>query len=322
MLHLQQEKLIQAARQAGITTEDLSISWGQDAVRYSLGTTSEVVFEGNAFGSTPLLATTICNDLPIARHFLGQLGIPSPKGKVFKLEGTTTSKAQLEALIGEFWQAGTSYVCRPAYDNTGHGIAGNITALTDLELHLDSYASDYATWILEEQVVGDDLQLLVVGGELVSGILRSPLKLQGDGIKTLEEMIDQHNASASDAQRVEINGETRQLLRDQSVFLSEPVPAGQWVQLKQPSAGAGGATDVTTRLHASYAEWARKIARSVGLGLFSMNCRTTDPAADPQAATWVLDLNARPEWIAFDTADGNARDIAKLLLQAAFGLGK
>lgn len=322
MLHLQQEKLIQAANQAGITTEDLSQSWGQDAVRYSLGPKSEVVFEGNAFGSTPLLATTICNDLPIARHFFEKLGIPSPKGKVFKLEGTTTSKAQLESILGDFWQAGTSYYCRPAFDNTGHGTAGNIQALTDLEIHLDTYADDYATWILEVQVTGDDLQLLVLGGELVAGILRSPLKLMGDGVKTLEEMIETYNSTCNSEQRVEIDTDTRQLLRDQSVFLSETVPAGQWVQLKSPSAGVGGAADVTERLHIHYKDWAEKIAMSVGLGFFSMNCRTTDPAADPQQITSLLDLNVRPDWMAFETADGNSKDIAKMLLFAAFGLEK
>ncbi len=315
-----QEKLLQTAAQLGIATEDLSSAWLVDAVRYSRHGRNEVVLEGNALGSTPLLATTICESLSITRHLLVELGIPTPQGKFFKLESETTSAAQLQSLLDGFWKDGKVYSSRPAFSKENYGVASNIKTLTELELHLDTFADEFATWLLEEQVDGEDLQLLVIGGKLVAAILRSPLKLKGDGVHTLEELIDVHNKAAEGSDIVEIDADTRQLLRDQSVFLSEVVPQNQWVQLKSASAGGGDAVDVTARLHSRYGQWASAIATQIGLGLFTMDCRSSDPTQDPQEAGCVLSIQAQPQWLPFEQAQGNTQDFAQMLLTTAMGL--
>jgi hypothetical protein len=319
MVHPQQERLLKAATQSGITTEDLSAAWGQDAVRYSQGGKNEVIFEGNGLGSATVLATAICNDLLVSRHYLQQLGIPVPKGKVIKLEEPSADKSQLLEMLGEFWEEGKPYSARPAFESGGHGVASHLTAITDLEIHLDRFADEYATWLVEVPVEGEDLQLLVVGGKLVSAILRSPLKLQGNGQLTLEEMIATHNAHASASDVVEIDADTRQLLREQAIYLSELVPNGQWVQLKNAAAGAGGAKEVTNGLHSRYADWAAQIAREIGLAFFSISCKTSDSKNDPAQATSVLALQSRPQWTAFEDADGATVDMGKLILSSVFG---
>jgi hypothetical protein len=318
MVSAQQQRLMDAARQSGITIEDLSAAWSQDVVKYSLSGQSEVVFEGALLGSSTFLGATICQDLPITRNYASQLGIPTPNSKVFKLESEQTSKEQLLSLLGDFWVPGKSYTCMPAFSIEGHGTASHIADLADLEIHIDTFADDYATWILEEQTEGEDLQILVIGGELASGVIRSALKLTGDGIKTLEEMIDAHNANASDDQIVAIDAETRQLLRDQDVFLSEPVPLGRSIQVKNPSAGAGGATDVTGTLNQTYSEWAAKISNSTGLRVFSMSFRCKSPSSNPKEGAYLLSLNAKPNWLSFESADGNKQDFAKAMLRIMF----
>jgi hypothetical protein len=316
-----QEKLLQAAVALGLQATDLTIAWSQAAIRLSKGDQEEVIFDGTGFGATPLLATTICNDLPILRHYLAALEIPSPRGVVFKLDQEHTSKEELTDILGDFWHEGKIYTLRPAFDTSGNGVASNLRRLDDVEMHLDTFADEFATWILEEQVEGEDLQMLVIGGKLAAAILRSPLKLKGDGTHTLEELIDAHNLLAKPSDRVEINAETRQLLRDQAVFLSEIVPSGQWVQLKNPGAGAGGATDVTTRLHAGYAAWATQLSAHAGLAHYTIHARCSAIDADPAAAAWVMGIDPRPDWLAFEHAEGSNQGIATLLLQAIFKLG-
>jgi cyanophycin synthetase len=307
MVSAQQQRLMESARQAGITVEDLSIAWSQDAVRYVSAGKEEVVFDGALLGSSFVLGTTICNDLPITRHYLRQHHIPTPNGKIFKLESEQTSQAQLQGVLGDFWVQGKTYSCIPAFSSDGHGHASHITDLADLEIHLDTFADDYATWILDEQVEGEDLQILVIGGKLVAGVVRSALKLTGDGSHTLEELIETHNAQASEAEQVAIDAETRQLLRDQNIF-----------QVKNPGAGAGGATDVTAQLHGLYSEWASQIATAIGLRLFSMNVRCKSPQDHPQGNAWVMALSAKPNWLAFEGASGSGKDIAKLVVQEMF----
>jgi hypothetical protein len=314
-----QQRLIEAARAAGVTVQDLSAEWSQDAVKFVHAGQTEIVFQGAILGSNSFLGTTICNDLPITRYYLAELSIPIPNGKVFKLDSEQTSQDQLSALLGDFWVDGKHYRCIPAFGSDGHGLASSLQSLTDLEIHLDTFADDYATWVLEEQSNGQDLELLVIGTHLIAGIERSALRLTGDGERTLEELIEAHNTTASESQMVSIDAETRQLLRDQAVYLSEKVENGRSVQVKNPGA-SGGATDVTSKLHALYQDWATKISDVTGLKAFSISLKTDAPSSDPTHSAKVISLSSKPDWLAFQTANGNQTDIAKTLLSEMFAL--
>ncbi|MBK9448394.1 MAG: hypothetical protein IPN95_03050 [Bacteroidetes bacterium] len=315
-----QQRLIEAAQNAGITVQDLSVAWGQEAVKFTHAGQTEIVFQGSILGSNSHLGTTICSDLPITRFYLAELAIPTPASKVFKLDSEQTSTAQLERLIGEFWIEGKIYRCLPAFSVDGHGVASNLKHLQDLELHLDTFADDYATWLLEEQAEGEDLELLIIGGELVSGITRTALRLTGDGVQTLEELIDRHNITASESDKVQIDAETRQLLRDQAAYLSEVVLQGVAIQVKNPGGGGGGATDVTDKLHRTYLEWAKKISDATGLKAFSVKLKCESVSSDASTSAKVLSLNAKPDWMAFQNALGNNQDFAKILLAEMFAM--
>lgn len=316
MISPAQQRLRDTAQDIGISTQDLSTDWNQDAVRYSHQGKSEVVIDGALLASHSYLAVATCNELPMMRSVLSQLGIPVPRGTVFKVEDESVSRERLKESLGDFWQDGQRYRCLPAFDSEGHGLASNISDLGDLEMHLDAYLDSYATWMLETQVEGEDLQVLVVGGKLSGAVVRSALRLTGDGNLTLEELIEAHNAGAKENESVVIDAETRQLLRDQAIFLSEVVPAGKAVQVKSPGAGAGAATDVTGELHPLYHEWASKLAEATGLRLFSMDIRCASPSLSPEGSAWTLGLSARPGWLAFEAASG--KDIAKLILEEMF----
>ncbi|MFN8397935.1 MAG: hypothetical protein U0176_25180 [Bacteroidia bacterium] len=318
MLSPAQAMLMEAAQKAGVTVENLSKSWSQDAVRYSYNGKTEVMLEGNLIGSTSVLAQTICNDLPVARQVLRSLGLPIPKGRVFHIDDASPAKAQIQEAIGDFWEQGKIYRCLPGFSVDGHGIASNLRNLDDLEMHLDTFSDDYGTWILEEQVDGIDLQILAIGGELVSGIVRSALRLEGDGVRTLEELIDAHNSIATGADVVTIDAETRQLLRDQNIYLSEQVPAGQKVQVKNPGAGGGG-TDVTNKLHASYADWVKRICDTVQAPMVSLNLKVFSPDASPTGKAYIMSMSSKPDWTAFQNAKGGNSGIAKLVLEQMLG---
>jgi hypothetical protein len=316
-----QQRLIEAARAAGVTVQDLSTEWSQDAVKFVHAGQTEIVFQGAILGSNSYLGNTICNDLPITRYYLAELALPIPHGKVFKLDSEQTSQDQLAGLIGDFWIEGKPYRCLPAFESDGHGVASGLKSLADLELHLDTFADDYATWVLEAQTDGQDLELLVIGGNLIAGIERSALSLKGDGERTLEELIDSHNAHASATQIVIIDSETRQLLRDQAIYLSEVVENGRSIQLKNPGSG-GGATDVTSKLHPLYNDWAQKISDATGLKAFTINIKCDSSSSDPATFAKVISLSSKPDWLAFQTADGNQKDIANVLLSEMFALIK
>lgn len=314
MLSPAQELLKDAAARAGVTVEDLSQAWSQDAVRYSHNGKTEVVLEGTLIGSTSILVQTICNDLPVTRQVLRSLGLPTPNGRVFHIDDQSPAKTQIQEAISDFWGQGKVYRCVPGFGNDGHGVASNLRNMEDLEMHLDTFSDDYATWILEEQVEGQDLQILAIGGELVSAIVRSALQLEGDGVRTLEELIEVHNSTATGADVVVIDAETRQLLRDQNVYLSEQVPAGQKVQVKNPGAGGGG-KDVTNKLHSGYSGWIKKIYDLVEAPLLGLSLKVDEPGASPSGSAFIMSMSGKPDWTAFQNAQGGNLGIAKLLVE-------
>ncbi|MFM2375758.1 MAG: hypothetical protein RLZZ165_855, partial [Bacteroidota bacterium] len=248
-------RLEEAANELGIATEDLSSIWETEAVAYRMNGQVELILDGCALGSNSYLGATICDDLIISRHQLASLGIPIPKGKSFKLTEASTSKAELQWLLGDFWQEDGTYACRPAFSAEGRGNLASVRELEDLEIHLDTFGEDYATWILEERTEGEDLDLLIIGGQLVTGIIPKALYLTGNGQQSLEELMGSHNAGVPEERQIVVDADMRQLLRDQNVFLSEIIPVGKTIRVKNPSTDAGGASEASSALLPAYSEW-------------------------------------------------------------------
>jgi hypothetical protein len=311
-------RLEEAAQKLGITTEDLSALWETEAAAYRMDEHVEIILEGCALGSNSYLGTSICDDLFISRQQLASLGIPIPKGKLFKLAEASTSRAELQRLLGDFWKEGKTYACHPAFSAEGRGHLPSVRELEDLEIHLDTYAEDYATWILDEQTEGEDLDLLIIGGQLVAGILPAALYLTGNGQQSLEELMEAHNEGVPEERQIIVDAEMRQLLRDQNVFLSEIIPAGKAIKMKNPSTDAGGASEASSSLLSDYSEWCSKIGEATSLRMLSLRLRVHSQPGLPSQGAVAMSMNHKPNWLAFEYAANGRLDIATLILREVF----
>ncbi len=312
-----QQRLIKAAEKMEISVNDKQKDWIQDIIEYSKDGKTEVVYEGINFGSNSAFSEMICDDRHIAKQLLADAGIAVPRGIVFKLDSEDFDSEALRKLAGGFMEEGKTYVCRPAYGTGRFAQRGTIKSLDDLELHLDQYIDEFATWLLEEAHSGSSLEMLVIGGKACGAIVREEFGLLGDGESSLEELMDAHNAEAAEADIIEINADTRQWMRDQDVFLSDVVPEGQRIILAGGDE-SGHALDVLANLHADYALWAEKIATILNRPVFMLEISTSAPEDAPDANAMVMDINGQVDWSQFKEAGDEDDQLANSILEYLF----
>lgn len=300
----------------GISISDKQTDWIQDIVVYSKSGKSEVISSGMSFGSTTAFSEMVCEDRHIGKQLLSDAGVSVPHGIVFKLDSEDFDVEELRKIAGSFMEEGKTYVCRPAYGTGNSAQSNNVKNLDELELHLDQYIEDFATWLLEEAHAGSRLTVLVIGSKIAGAIVRKEFGLMGDGNSSLEELIDAYNEDAAEENQIEINAETRQWMREQSIYLSDIVPTGQRVILAGGDQG-GEIEDVLAELHPDYADWAEKIANVLKRPVFALEISSSAPQDPPSDHAIVMDIDGQVDWSQFKQ-DDEENELASRILAHLF----
>jgi len=126
-------------------------------------------------------------------------------------------------------------VVKPCMQWGGRGISMGVRTAEDLRTAV-RFARRYETdVILEETVPGDDLRVILVGGELAAAIRRSPAAVTGDGVRTIRQLIARRNAQRrkEDASNViPWNAETRRNLAELGRSPGEIPAPGERVRVR------------------------------------------------------------------------------------------
>ncbi len=95
------------------------------------------------------------------------------------------------------WEAaedvGLPVVVKPQYGNHGRGVATNLQSKEQVIAAFHAAREEGSSIILEQHAPGDDYRLLVIGGKLVAAARREPAHVIGDGISTVQQLIDKVN---------------------------------------------------------------------------------------------------------------------------------
>ena len=89
--------------------------------------------------------------------------------------------------------------------------------------------------LLEETVPGEDLRVILVGGELAAAIRRAPAAVTGDGVHTLRQLILRRNASrrhGDPSNLIPWNAETRRNLVELGRHPDEIPACGEQVRVR------------------------------------------------------------------------------------------
>ena len=108
------------------------------------------------------------------------------------------------------------------------------------------------------------------------------------------------------------------LLKKQDMTLESIPTAGQKVYLKDVANMSQGAVavDVTSAQHVNYQKVIDRIVRHFNTGYFAVDFLASDPGLDPLQEAYVLEINARPEWMHHTFSEVRQHDMAKIILDA------
>ena len=167
-------------------------------------------------------------------------------------------------------------VVKPCTQWGGRGVSMGVRTPEELRAAV-RFARRYETDVLlEETVPGDDLRVILVGGELVAAIRRHPASVTGDGRHTVRMLIRRQNAQRrkeDPSNMIPWNAETRRNLAELGRSPDEVPALGERVRVRLTNNyHTGGTVDVVTGLVPTRAlALAQRIARDLRLPLVGVD---------------------------------------------------
>ena len=178
--------------------------------------------------------------------------------------------------------------------------------------------------LIQEFVPGHDLRLQVVGGKFFAACRRIPANVVGNGLNTIEQLIEQKNAEKAVYKAknlITIHNETSSLLTEQGLEMTSIPEINRHVRLrKAANIGIGGdPIDVTEQVHYEYYALAEKLSKIFGAKNFAMDFVTEDEAKSlHEGNSSLLEINAPSMWGLHHFARGTKRNVALAILDAHF----
>jgi cyanophycin synthetase len=245
--------------------------------------------------STSAIAVELAQDKNTTKNILQKGRIPVPEGAVVR---------NIEDLHSAINQFGFPLVVKPLDGNHGRGITTNIRFIEEAIKAFKLAQKVSAAVIVERYITGADYRFLVINFKLVAVAKRTPACITGDGVSTIQQLIDETN---KDPRRgvghekvltaITIDTGTLAILTDAGLKPGSVLPAGKLLLLKDTAnlSSGGTADDVTDDVHPHNRFMAERIARLMDLDICGIDIITDDvtvPISNSNGA--VLEVNAGP----------------------------
>lgn len=224
-------------------------------------------------------------------------GLPTPSTRVV----STIAEA-----LGEAARLGWPVVLKPRSTNKGVGITTDVRDGPTLKQAFAKAAQFRTGVLLERHVPGDDHRLLVVGGRFVAAARRLPARVQGDGKRTVAQLVDALNLAREQGLapgvylpqvQVELDAEALRVLAASGYGAEDVPPEGTLLPLRgHANLSTGGfSEDVTPLVHPDNRALAERAARLVALSMAGVDFQTGDITRSwREVGGAILEINAGP----------------------------
>ena len=237
---------------------------------------------------TSAVAMSICDDKSVTRRFVAEAGVRAPD----QIHADEPADA-VAAFLGKHG----SVVVKPARGEQGRGIAVGVATQEDLDAAVERARAHCDTVLLEEQVEGDDLRLVVINFRLVAAALRRPARVVGDGQRSVRDLIELQSrrraAATGGESRIPLDAETeRAVMNAGHTFASVPAEGEELQVRKTANLHTGGTIhDVTDIVHPTLVDAAIKAARAIDIPVVGIDLMVASPRKPDYA---FIEANERP----------------------------
>jgi cyanophycin synthetase len=259
-----------------------------------------------------------------AKAFLDDLGLPVPHGDI------AYSAAEAERAADRL---GYPVVTKPVSGHKGQGVTTGIASTRALKMGFEVAVEASQTMddgvIVEQQIPGTDHRLLTIGGRFVAALQRIPAYVVGDGVHSVEALIETENARPERADtprsplgKIAIDDTLVQFVNDKGYSMGDVLPAGEELVLRRvANISAGGVSvNVTDRVHPLNVKLAEDVARFLDVHVLGIDLLAEDitrPWTESPCA--IIEINAGPGvFMHLVPAQGESIDVPGLVLKGHF----
>ncbi|MBR8830783.1 MAG: Glutathione biosynthesis bifunctional protein GshAB [Chroococcopsis gigantea SAG 12.99] len=265
--------------------------------------------------------TTLKDD---CKAFLETCGFPTPKGRiVYTLKGALAAAETL----------GYPVAVKPVVGHKGIGVTANVKDDQGLQFAFlnaqSALLEGHDAIIVEQSIKGSDYRLLCVGGKFAAAVERRPPYITGDGVSTVEELIQRENQTparldtpTSPLGKIITDEVMEKYLGEQGVFFDTVLKDGELVYLRKVAnlSSGGVSIDATKTIHPDNMILAQEIAQYLQLV-----CLGIDVIAEDLSVSWkegnfgIIEINSAPGvYMHLNPAIGESVDVPGLILDYLF----
>lgn len=269
------------------------------------------------------IAEAIAQDKELTKKLLNAAGVPVPVGR---------EVADIEDAWHVMMEINAPVVVKPKDGNQGKGVTVNISSREQLEAAFAAAKAISDEVMVEKYMPGSDFRLLVVGNQLVAAARREPPLVIGDGVHTVQALVDQVNSDprrgsghATSLTKIRIDDIAVSCLAEQHMTLDAVPEKGKRAVLRNNAnlSTGGTATDVTDEVHPDVAASAIASAQMVGLDICGIDivCDSVLQSLESQGGG-VIEANAAPGLrMHLQPSFGKGRPVGEAIVSSIFAPG-
>jgi glutathione synthase/RimK-type ligase-like ATP-grasp enzyme len=245
-------------------------------------------FKGTRFDLNTLGASEIANDKAYALKFLEENDITVPASHYVQSSAISEAKSLPADILKFSESAGFPLYLKPNIGQEGRDV---VRVDTDQQLlpTLNHLAGKHEHLLLQEQVTGQELRIIILDGEVLCAIERCPPQVTGDGVRDMTKLLAEQPKIDRQDNRIET-----ELLRQDLTLASVPAEGRQVTLLPITNLSAGGSAKfITDDLAPEVGSIACRATQTLGLRYAGVDLIIPSSGSQNPAAI-VLEVNAAP----------------------------
>jgi cyanophycin synthetase len=308
--------IVNEARRRGIPVQRLD---EHSLVQLGWGARRKLI-RASITGDTSHIAVETAGNKALTKSMLAAVGVPVPRGAVVR----TTAEALAEAK-----RIKGPVVLKPLDGNHGRGVSLDLATPDQVRWGFEQAIKHGRRVIVEEQYVGRDYRILVVGGQVVAVAERVPARVVGDGRSSVAQLIETVNQDPRRGvgheqvmTRIVVDDQVHQMLSRVGLTIDSVPNEGAVVTLRATAnlSTGGTAIDRTDVIHSDNASIARRAALTVGLDVAGIDFIAPDITRSVrETGGGIVEVNAAPGFrMHLEPSEGPSRDVAKAVVANLF----
>ena len=259
-------------------------------------------FRNSALDLNPLGASTVASDKDYAAYFMRRMGYPAVPGEAFYSDAlckAVRSRRNIHAAWRYAKKRGLPVIVKPNNKWQGMGVA-KVHGKEEFYRAARAVLRHSSVLLVQEALQGRDYRIVVLDREVISAYERIPLRVAGDGRRTILQLLmalqRQFKKTGRDTiiDPKDFRIKTK-LRREKLTLRSVPAKGRIVVLLDNANLSTGGmAVDVTKTIHPAFKKIAVALTRDMGLRYSGVDLMVLGSITEPPRKYWVLELNDAP----------------------------